>query len=297
MKRRRRIEGDVAGGVLSVSTIAFHGYSLEKAVETISDLGVGYVELAFMTNYFKEITEESFTAENAASVRRLLSDHGVSAHALSGHLDMGLNGSAARFKRRMEFAREVGAKIVNTSATSISNGERFNRNMEEILPFAESMGLVICLENPGDGEGSLLGCAEDGSRLIRSFGSPSVRLNYDFANTFLYSKGAAVPEEDCKRALPYIGHCHVKDVGFQHNVWRPVEIGTGIVNYRSIFQSLLESRSETPLSVELPFRFYWRADFRFISDVTTQPLPLETISERIDRSVRFINAFYPAHRR
>jgi sugar phosphate isomerase/epimerase len=53
----------------------------------------------------------------------------------------------------------------------------FLHSLENLLPHAESCGLVITLENPGDGDDDVMGSGEDGAALIRKIGSPNIRLN------------------------------------------------------------------------------------------------------------------------
>ena len=196
--------------IISINTLIYQGYDLPTTLREISGLGTMYVELAFTMGYSLGLKEENFSEKNAQRIRGMLSDFGLSTVALAGHMDLGKLDSVTPFKKRMEFAKAVGTRIVHTNACRLSDQNHFFKNIEELSAFAESLDILIALENPGDGEDNLISSGKTGASVIQKIGSDYIRLNYDFGNTFIYSKGKIRPEEDYKVALPFSAHFHLK---------------------------------------------------------------------------------------
>ena len=58
-----------------------------------------------------------------------LKQSGLRCFAFSSHIDLGKSESDMVFARRMDFARELGAKVINTNAASRTNADGFFRNI------------------------------------------------------------------------------------------------------------------------------------------------------------------------
>lgn len=51
----------------------------------------------------------------------------------------------------MDFARKIGARVINTNASAKKTSERFYQNIAILARHAEALDMWIGLENPGDG--------------------------------------------------------------------------------------------------------------------------------------------------
>jgi sugar phosphate isomerase/epimerase len=275
---------------LAVNTLAFHGYELAQILEQVKALGFSYVEPALISSYYPEMDDAYFSPERAKKLSAMISGHGLTVAAMSGHMDMGEAGSVESFRRRMDFALEMGARYLHTNATTKEKASVFMNNLEALLPHAQSTGLVITLENPGDGEQNIIPSGKQGAALIRKIGSPNIRLNYDFSNVYSYSRGKMRPEDDFRHALPYCAHLHLKEMRPDGTRWRFVSIGGGITDYGSIFGHLMEHEIDLPMSIELPLRFYRRSDFKIHYDPAVGPPPLSSICGILRESKDFIQA-------
>jgi sugar phosphate isomerase/epimerase len=274
------------GPIIAVNTMAYQGFDLSTTLEEISRLGVRYIELAFTMGYAEGFTEETFSRENAQNLRAMLSDHGLMSVAVAAHMDLGQPESVEAFKRRMEFANGLGAGIIHTNATQAANQDVFYGNMEELADLAESAGVTIALENPGDGADNVIGTGQAGAKVIERIGSKHVRLNYDFGNVFSYSKGEVKPEEDFQFALPHSVHLHVKDMVRQGEAWCFSEIGKGVINYTEILQSLAQYPELPPMSIETPRTFKRTLDFAPLKDPS--PLDLREIRDLLKGSIEYL---------
>jgi hypothetical protein len=77
------------------------------------------------------------------------------------------------------------------------------KNMERLVEKAESLNMIIGLENPGDGKENIIDSGKAGTPVLQQIGSDLVRFNYDFGNVISHFKERLRPEEDYKYALPF----------------------------------------------------------------------------------------------
>jgi sugar phosphate isomerase/epimerase len=238
--------------IISVSTIAFRGFDFPTIVEALAAIGIKYVEFAFIKGYTKDLTESDFTSSKARFLRQLLEAHDLKTIALSAHMDLGQADAVDAFKSRMDFAKELGVEIIISNSSIQSRRDAFFRNMDQIARYAESADIGIGLENPGDGRENLIGCGRDGELVVKAINSPRVQLNYDFCNTFSYSKGLILPEEDMHHAAAHSIYCHLKDMQPDEGGWIFPAIGKGVINYRHILAILKNQSAPIPIGLELP---------------------------------------------
>lgn len=272
--------------IISVSTVAFDGYPLPVALEEISRLGATHVELAFIEGYTDSFTDDLFTNGHARAIARMLADAGLACHAFSSHMDLGTGDSVDRFKRRMEFAATIGAKIINTNAAVRNNSETFDSNVDTLEVLAEALQVVIGLENPGDGKPSLIDRAADGAALIRRIDSPWIRMNYDFGNLLSHLFARVRPEDDWVDALPVAAHLHIKDVKTGPQGWHFTEIGKGDIDFAPVLSTLREYHPLLPVSLEIPLRMFRGPDALPVR--LPSPVDLETIRGVLSRSFDYV---------
>jgi sugar phosphate isomerase/epimerase len=220
------------------------------------------VEPVYIAKYDPDLREEYFTETNAQRLRRRLEGLRLKVTSMGSHLDLGQADSVEVFRRRMEFARAIGAGMILTNATERSRKMMFCRNIEGLAGYAEKLNLTIALENPGDGQDQLLGTGLEGAAILEELGSDRIRLNYDFSNVFTYSKGTRRPEDELEAVLPYVSHLHLKNVRSWEGAWPVCGLDAGIIDYRRLWRRF-PTLSSIPMSIELPIRFGYDAEFRF----------------------------------
>jgi len=249
--------------IVAVNTLAYHGYTLEEAFKNLASTGVIYVEPVFIRSYYHELTEEYFNASNARYVKNL-------------------------FIKRMDFGKELGARVINTNAALKENSRIFFNNIEKIAEYAENIDIYVGFENPGAGENNILGNGKEGAVLIEKIGSERIGLNYDFGNTLMYSKEAVKPEEDFLNAIQYTIHLHLKDMIKERDGFYLTRIGGGMVNYGAILENIRVLKPDLPVSIELPLRFRWNLSYRFISDEITEPPSIDYINRVVSESLDYV---------
>jgi sugar phosphate isomerase/epimerase len=236
--------------IVSVSTMAFDGYTLETALDELAGLGVRFVEPTSVDKVFQHLVEADFCESRAAWLRQELVARGLACHSLSAHMDLTQPDSVDRFCRRLEFGRALGARAVNTIAGPAGNLEGFQANIPAIAKRATDLGIVVALENHGD----LVDRGRQIVEFIRAVGSPAIRANYDTGNAWYYSKGAVNPAEELAEAAPVVAHVHLKAPAVEDGVMRWVALGEGLLDLQAVGRVLRDRLPGVPVSIELSLR-------------------------------------------
>jgi sugar phosphate isomerase/epimerase len=275
-----------------VSTIAFDGYDLDTTLAGMAAAGVARVELAYSEAYTAPVTEETFSRAAAAKVLASFRASGLTCFSLAAHTDMSRPDSVAKFKRRIDFAGYLDAGYVVSTAGPVANRAQFLENIRELGDYAAASGVIICLENMGDGRPNIIDSAAPAVELVREIALPSVRINYDFANLLPHLGERLRPEEDFRIALPETGYFHVKDAakGADGNWFFPA-IGQGAIDFDRIFPLLAADPRPIPLSLELSLRITRLPDATPIR--AERDVPLATIERALRESLAFVSGYFP----
>lgn len=269
-----------------INTAAYDGYDLSVSLKEISKLGIRLVDLAFIEGYTDPFTEEIFSDTNAKKTLSLLDDCGLECLTFSGHMDLSQDGAVDIFKRRMTFAKGIGAKYIISNAALKQRQKGFMKNIEQLAQWADSLDMMIALENPGDGKKNVIDHGETAPKIIKQIGSERVRLNYDFGNLISHCFEKLRPEDDYKPALPYTAHFHIKDVASDASGWHFTEIGRGDIDYETILKELAVEPDPKPLCLEIPLRVSRARDAS--PRRAASPVALEEIRRVVSGSLSFV---------
>ena len=239
------MENPIAG-----NTICYRLFSLERALQGISRNGLKYVELASLPGYCEHFEPQDMSPGDVQAIAKLVDRYHLIPISMSGHCDLGTEEGVAQFQARMEFARDLGMKIINTgtgeNTTDAEGQERFYRNIAALAEQAEAWDLVIALETHGDITGKGEACV----RTMERIGSDRVRVNYDPANVIYYE--GVRPEQDIGVVAKFVAHFHVKDKANEVlEDFNFPAIGEGIIDFKSIFDTLRQADYQGPYSLEV----------------------------------------------
>lgn len=276
--------------IVSISAAPYDSYPVPLVLDSMAACGIRHVEPAFIVGYTEPFDETIFSAANARQYRAWLDASGLGCHAFSSHIDLGRTDAVAVFTGRMEFAAALGTKVINTNAAIRSNGARFMANIGPLAEHAASLGMVIGLENPGNGEDNLMNDAAEGLALIDQLGLPAVRLNYDPGNTASHRPGQIDATLDAVAALPGCAHFHLKDVAHDAAGWRFTVPGQGDLDCAAIMDALV-ARPALPFAVELPLRMRRRPDAQPVRDA--EPVPLQAIESAMRDCMAYVRRWVP----
>ncbi len=230
--------------------MAFDGYPLETALDELAGLGVRYVEPTSVDKVFQHLVEADFCEARAAWLRDEMARRNLRCVSLSAHMDLTRADSVDRFRRRLEFAHAIGARIVNSIAGPATDLAGFQANILAIAERALDLGLTIALENHGD----LLDRGRQIRQFIGGLGLPAVRVNYDTGNAWYYSKGSINPAAELDELAPIVAHVHLKAPRVDDGVMRWVALGDGLLDLPAISRVLRDRLPGVPVSIELSLR-------------------------------------------
>ena len=272
---------------ISISGAAYDGYSCPQMLGSIARLGVSYVELAFIAGYTEAFDETAFKHSNARLYIQWLEESSIRCHALSAHMDLGRSSSVDIFRHRMDFARTIGARLINTNAAASKDASAFRRNMDQLSKHAEHIGIIIGLENPGDGSDNVFNVAADGAALIRDLNQSHIRLNYDLGNLVSHRPAHSCTAEELLEALPFCEQLHLKDVRGTAKGWEFTSIGAGYVDFSVASRALAEFPT-LALSIEIPLRLIRDRHGRPSRSLTR--VPLAHIETTLRTSLEYLSA-------
>lgn len=273
--------------IISASGAPYDGYARGEMLESIARVGFSHVEPAFIVGYTEPFDESAFLPVEIASWRSALAEAGLGCHAMSSHIDLGLDDAVEVFTGRMAFAAGIGAKIIATNAAARSREQQFLRNIEVLLRRAEAFGVTIALENPGDGSDNIFNTAEEGVALAARFASPWLGLNYDAANTASHRPLFGDFAADAVAALPASVHAHIKDVKRTPDGWFFTPVGNGDIDCRKLLTAIA-AKPDLPVSIEFPVRLHRGADSKPVRRVS--PASLREIEDGLAASLAAVKA-------
>ncbi len=247
----------------------------------LSDYGVEYVELSSIAGMCEHVDPKQISEEYATEVKQLLDDNHLKCLAVAGHVDLTIEEQLQDFLKKIEFTSRIGAKYINTNSGPLERFDIFLKNIKRVIAVAEKWNITVCLESHGD----IIGTAKESAKYIRDLNHPLIRMNYDTGNTFFYEKGKVDLVEDIEESFDVLKYCHIKDLCIVGNKVLYEPIGNGDIDFKPIFQKLLDRRICLDASIEIPV--FVKGTLDGIGPVDP-PLSKTIIEESISSSYKYI---------
>lgn len=273
---------------LTISTAAYDGYPFDECFASLSKLRVKQVELAFIGGYTEAFSEDYFNDKNAHDINQLLDRNKLKCSAFSSHVDLSEEGIVEIFKKRMDFAKMVGAEIIISNASPTDRQDAFHANMDKLAAHAEELQIKIGLENPGDGEDNILNTGKQATAVITKIDSPWVGVNYDFGNLLSHCFQKEKPEADYIACETVTNHYHIKDVVIRDGFYHFTPIGKGAIDYRTILKHIFEKQPAVPYSLEIPLRLSRGSNAKPIR--ANERVSIKEIENVLSQSIEFIHS-------
>lgn len=269
--------------IVSISGAPYDGYSFPRMLESLKKIGATHVEPAFIVGYTEPFDESTFTEKNASQYAAWLKQFGIGCFAFSSHIDLGREDAIEVFLGRMDFARRLGARVINTNASARATEARFYKNIAVLAAHAEKLDMLIGLENPGDGSDNLLNTAADAKDLLARIDHPRVGLNYDAGNTISH-RPAVDSTQDALDAMKYCLHTHIKNVQIKPEGYFFSPLGAGIADCAAIVQAIRPT--DLSLSIEMPLRLHRKPDAK--PNRAHEPVAIEKIETSLITAMQFV---------
>ena len=248
MKMRNEIAGSMG------SYLHFVDMGWEPALKGIVDAGFKNVELSASYEWKSFIIVETIKSDDVKKLKELLSKYDLNPVSMSAHCHLVTKEGLEAFKKRMDFATEMGVKVLITGTGPWYNGndlDNLYKNIQEISEYAEKSNLIITLETHGNGA---TGESETSSGkmylpIIKHINKKNIKICYDTANVIYYSN--VRPEDDINYIAEYIGYLHMKDKKGLKGIWNFPALGKGNTKFDIIFAALKRVGFTGPFSVEI----------------------------------------------
>jgi sugar phosphate isomerase/epimerase len=187
----------------------------------------------------------------------------------------------------MKFTQKMGMKTIHAFFGPLKTLDRFCENMKIIDKIARSLGIVVGVENH---EGIMAG--EPNISALKEVSSKNIGLTYDFVNAYHAANGEIDLVRDLEAVFPYVVHLHIKDTRKEDNTWQFVQVGTGIMDYRSIFKFLKSLDRQIPMTIELPVRLEMPEAPVRVSRKVKPPLALDQIDAIMKNSLAYLEELW-----
>jgi sugar phosphate isomerase/epimerase len=235
------------------SSICFKPYSLEEALNGLSEAGFENVEIGAVKGFLEHLDPDRLGPKEIGEARALLDRYGLRCVSMSGHAQLHEEEGVGRLRRVLGCGKELGILVLNTftgDADTPEKVEAFRGNARQLADEAQSVGIRLCIET----DSNLMPTAEAGVRLLDEIGHDWIQINYDPGNVVYYA--GTRPEEDIRHALGRIGHFHLKDKRGGKGVLDFPPLGEGEIDIASLLQDLAGSGFSGPVSMEIEFVDY-----------------------------------------
>ena len=234
-------------------SIGFDGYNVAEALEGLSKTKSKNIVLCAIDGFTKHVIPEEMDLGNWKEIKKLYKKYSLNFYGLAGHCNISDDNDIKKMEKRMEFTKFMGGKYIDTNAGHKGTEDNFYKNIVKIIDLAQKLDLLVCLETHGD----IVDSGESGHKLLQKLNSNRIKIGYDPANVYFYSRGMIDPIKDIKYAMDNIGIIHFKGVCHNENKskWGFPSIEKSSFNYDKFFKVLENYQYDRMIALEVEGRF------------------------------------------
>lgn len=207
-------------------------------------VGIGAIELIAERNH--NPCNPLWTASGQARIRELAARNGLTLHALCNDyvIDHALPGDRGVLEQNLgliEAGRRLGCMkyvlpLFERSELTAANSDQYVVPLHAIADAVADAGMILCLETILTGRELL--------DFLNVLGHPAAAAVYDTGNRVAF--GHDLPA-DIRLLGKRIAHVHIKDKNAANE---NVLLGTGLVNFRTVFEALADIEYDGPYTFE-----------------------------------------------
>lgn len=146
-----------------------------RAMDMARRCGFHTIELSAIDGISEQIVAERVSPEYVMQIERELQKRDLQCTALSAHCDMTDEAQFARLLKKIEFAGQLGAQLVNTRCGPKTRYDVFLEHVKRAAELADRYGLRLGLESYGD----IVGPASECGGVFAELDLPNVQYTYD----------------------------------------------------------------------------------------------------------------------
>lgn len=208
-------------------------------------LGIDYIEMISERDH--NPANPLWSERGLERIRALAARNGLSLHALCEDyiIDHPLPGSAATLRHVLDVVTQGGLlgceklilPLFEQSELTLANADAFAEPLRAIADAAQRVGMLVCLETVLTGAELI--------DLLDLLAHPAIKLVYDTGNRVAF--GHDLPGDIRRLGTERIAHVHIKDKNAAN---QNVLLGTGLVDFHTVFQALAEIGYAGPYTFE-----------------------------------------------
>lgn len=222
-----------------------------RAMDMARRCGFHTIELSAIDGISEQIVAERVSPEYVSQIDKALQKRDLQCTALSAHCDMTDEAQFVRLLKKIEFAGQIGAQLVNTRCGPKTRYAVFQEHVKRAAEAADRFGMRLGLESYGD----IVGPASECGSVFAELNLPNVQYTYDPGNTYRFCRGEIRLDEDLQNASVPVAYLHMKD-GSIHDgyIWNE-PIGQGVFPYPAMLDALERQGSMLACALEMPMSF------------------------------------------
>jgi sugar phosphate isomerase/epimerase len=245
-------------------SVGFDGYDLGRTLDGLRRTASTNVCLCALDGFTQHVVPETMSREEWENTRRMFEIAGLKLFGLEGHCDLSDAANREKIRRRMEFTRFMGGRYIDLSAGPKGSERAFYEQAGFVADLAGELDITVCLETHGD----MIDSGKSGNRILKKVGSERIRLCYDPANIYFYSRGEKNPIEDVEYALECTALIHYKGVSRDADGgrWSFPFMEEAVFDYERFF-GILSARGYVGMAaIEIERMFSYRDSTGFVRD-------------------------------
>ena len=275
---------------INIMTNGFDGFLLEEKLDGLTKLESKNISLTCIdtgiNGFMVDILPEVANKKELVNIKNYSKKHRLNLKGLAGHCDISNDADLEKLKKRIRFVNFMGGKFIDTNAGPIGQEADFQKNIKDVIDFAERMDVIVCLETHGD----ILGKSKGFRKLFRDIDSERIRITYDPANVYFYSRGAIDPIEDLEIALDtgLIYNMHFKGVTHNENKteWHFPRCEYAIFDYDKVFGLLRRYGYDKNFEIEIEYRLAINKDGSF----GINPIwPIDKVIDEYNKEIDYLS--------
>ena len=240
--------------IIAASPNCFLGYQPFVAYRQFPELGIQYVEVPAPPSGISGFAPELMDTDDVERFKERLAALGVRPVSVGAYCDLLHSRQVDALRRRIDFARQLGAPNVISDATrqlevDADQWRKLVNTLRYLGDYAADRGVRIALETHG-------GITRNGAlaaRLLQAVDHPAIGINYDTGNIYYYNDDLD-PAEDVKQVADRVVQVHLKDTAGGKGEWQFCALGEGRVNFPAIVAVLSSVGFTGPYSLEIEGR-------------------------------------------
>ncbi|UCD28212.1 MAG: sugar phosphate isomerase/epimerase [Planctomycetota bacterium] len=181
------------------------------------------------------------------TIRKKLKTNNLTVSSMQASCNIQKDDAVELMKPQLEICSEFGAEIclICIKADKTDRSIIWER-LRKIGDLAAQYSITIVIETHPD----LMTNSRTALETLTTVNHPNIRVNFDTGNVYYYNKNLDAVDE-LSKIIDYVASIHIKDSNGRYQEWDFPTLGTGIVDFPTIFRLTKGHGFTGPFTIEL----------------------------------------------